>query len=414
MTRAAAQYVDLKDLIPNPRNPRKDLPVKEVAKSIQEFGFGAPIVARLASKVIIAGNARYYASKEILKLDSVPCRYMDISEKAAIKMGLADNKIGELAKWHDEMLAELLAELEKTEDIADLGWQEAELDKLLADLRADLPAPEEKIEAPEEQPDSKDGEIYMLGHHILICGDASDEKTWSALRIAGKSFEQAPPVMALTDPPYDVGYNISWAKKRSGNDAGLQTNYQEAGPKRWSTAPDDPLALQPTSIIGAVLPLMPDLVVMTFPVDRHLFQLAEHIQNADYVSVRELVWCKSGASFHPAAAYQQQHEPVLILRRKGQKYPATIPAGTSTVIQSEEKMPIHTDHPTEKPIDVWLKLLKWHTYPGDTVIDPFAGSGTTLIAADIAGRFALLIEKNPFFCDLIRRRWTAHCCQGEK
>ena len=126
----AATFVPILELKEWDKNPRiNDHAVEKVAASIKRFGFGAPVVARLEDKTLIAGHTRLKAAR-FLGLETIPCRYLDISTKEAELLALADNKLGEIAVWEDNMLASLLSELDN-DDAIDLGWTEYELKNLL-------------------------------------------------------------------------------------------------------------------------------------------------------------------------------------------------------------------------------------------------------------------------------------------
>lgn len=134
MTEAAAEYVKIESLVPWAKNPRKNDPaVKEVAESIRRFGFGAPIIARRADGSVIAGHTRLKAAK-LLGLETVPVRYLDLSQGEAEALALADNRLGELAEWDDAGLRSVLEGLQEQEvDLSGLGWSEEDLEGLLRD-----------------------------------------------------------------------------------------------------------------------------------------------------------------------------------------------------------------------------------------------------------------------------------------
>lgn len=133
---AAAEMVGIDELVPWDENPRHHQPIDEIASSIDRFGFGAPIVARLADKRIIAGHTRWAAAKK-LRLDEVPVRFMDLTEEEANALALADNKLGDLAQWDEERLSAALKKLASTDTVLDdLGWDMSALDDLLADVDA--------------------------------------------------------------------------------------------------------------------------------------------------------------------------------------------------------------------------------------------------------------------------------------
>ena len=124
----------------------------------------------------------------------------------------------------------------------------------------------------------------------------------------------------VTDPPYSVDYSISFSKAEGGKDPGLQSEYKESD----------------VSISDQFLPLLPSsFLIMTYPIDRHFFELAEALRESGFVTISELIWLKSSASFHPGQTYQQKHEPILICKKQGEKYKNETPADANTIIEFE-------------------------------------------------------------------------------
>jgi len=199
----AAVYVLVTGLKPWDRNPRKNSEaVAPVADSIKRFGFGAPILARLANRRIIAGHTRLLAAKK-LGMTHVPVRFLDISEADAQLLALADNKLGEIAIWDDRVLARVVADLKAQNVALDAsGFDAKEIDRLLAELNAqDLAnVVEEPTPAPPKNPQSVRDEVYQLGLHRIMCGDSTSAD--DVLKLMGG--ERA--VLAATDPPYIVDY----------------------------------------------------------------------------------------------------------------------------------------------------------------------------------------------------------------
>jgi ParB-like chromosome segregation protein Spo0J len=201
---AAAEYVPVEALRPWVKNPRRNDPaVAAVTDSIKRFGFGAPILARRENGEVIAGHTRLKAAVR-LGLKEVPVRYLDLDEREAHALALADNKVGELAEWDDEMLANVLREMaEDGASLDGLGFDDAELKRLLA--TADHPDDDDSEEPlPLPEPDkaqSVAGEVYQLGPHRLVCGDSRDAEVWAKLLLDGERLR-----MGWTDPPYGVAY----------------------------------------------------------------------------------------------------------------------------------------------------------------------------------------------------------------
>ncbi len=311
----------------------------------------------------------------------------EAKERAALLT--LNNSAGE---WDGEGLAGLLKELQADGGDLDLtGFTEDSL----ADLKIDLGNGAEPMDA-EPQIDKAEelrkkwkvelGQIWELGDHRLMCGDSTNRENVYAL-VNGQTVG-----LSLTDPPYSVNYSISFSKAEGKRNPGIQKEYKESN--------------DPEGLLGGFLFNVPcGLLVMTFPVDRHFFTLADQLRSAGFCHVRELVWVKSSASFHPGQTYQQKHEPILICGRNGQKYPQTVPSDANTVL-IHERTSGHEDHPTEKPLGLWKVLLSWHSETSDAVYDPFSGSGTTIMASENLQKTCLAMELSPAFVAVAIQRWA--------
>jgi hypothetical protein len=199
----AAVWLPISDLKPWDKNPRKNAEaVGKVAESIQRFGFGAPIIARQADHTIIAGHTRWLAAKK-LGLQRVPVRLLDLDPADAQLLALADNKLGEIAEWDDDMLARVLEDLKAgNADLAASGFDTKEIDRLLAELAAGRLADVEEDPLPEPpgNPTSVPGTVYELGPHRLLCGDSTNAATVQKI-VAGDRVS-----LLWTDAPYNVAY----------------------------------------------------------------------------------------------------------------------------------------------------------------------------------------------------------------
>jgi site-specific DNA-methyltransferase (adenine-specific) len=205
-------WMPTKDLVEWPDNPRvNDHAVDRVAKSIKDFGFASPIVVRSSNRMIIAGHTRYKAAKK-LELDFVSVRFMDLTEEEARLLALADNKLGELADWHEGSLRQILDDIDDPEIAMDLGWSKEELTDLMDDVFTVEPEPEridpipeigEHDSIPENiEPTTKQGDVIQLGNHVLYCSDN--------LEIM-KGIESNSIDSIVTDPPYGIDFmNKSW------------------------------------------------------------------------------------------------------------------------------------------------------------------------------------------------------------
>lgn len=388
----------LADLQPDPAN-RRTHPARNLAmtvEALQAVGAARSIVID-EDNLILAGNGVTAAAAEagITKVQIVDAagdtlvavRRTGLTAAQKRVLALYDNRTAELAEWNIEQLT---ADLQNGEELTAFFLPD-ELTALLGDEvkrgKTDpdaIPSPRATMIAP--------GDLFTLGAHRLLCGDAT--RAADVARVMGADRAS----LCLTDPPYSVNYSISFSKRAGGHDAGRQMAHHESS--------------DPTKLLNEFLRACPvGLLVMTFPVDRHLFALAGALRAADYVTVRELIWVKDAATFHPGATYQQQHEPILICRRSGVKFPNTVPAEATTVIQSPRVL-IHSDHPTEKPQSVWLSLLEWHSVTRDIVFDPFSGSGGTIMACEQLSRSTRALEIEPTYCQVTIDRWEAFT--GEK
>ena len=351
--------------------------LESIKGSLAKFGQQKPIVVDGAG-VVVAGNGTLQAAR-LLGWSSVDVVRTRLEGAEAVAYAIADNRTAELAAWDDDALASTLASLQcdQTIDEAVTGFDRKEIDAMIGKMAGDDAAQDDVPDLPAD-PTTKPGDLILLGDHRLLCGDSTNADDVARL-VGGCNVG-----MCLTDPPYGVDYTVSFSKQEGGTELGTQAAYEE------STGAEalDFLSHAPCRV-----------VVMTYPVDRHLFKLASCLESAGFDSIRELIWLKQKASFHPGATFQQKHEPVLLCRKGGAKMPdiETMP----TIIQCDSPS-AHDTHPTAKPVRLWSELLAW--YPG-AVFDPFLGSGTTIIAAEQLGRKCYGLEISPVFCDVIVQRW---------
>lgn len=371
----AAEWVALTSLHPWDRNPRRnDGAVAKVAASIKRFGFGAPIVARRADGRIIAGHTRFKAAQS-LGINTVPVRFLDLDPSDADLLALADNRTSEEAEWDNPLLAEILREL-SAEDRAETGFDASEIDSILAEAEAaafaEVEEDEDAVEEPPAEPRSKPGEVYELGPHRLMCGDSTvvtDVEKACGGRVADLIF---------TDPPYGIAY-----KRMSGHHKAIE-NDGNAGDAH--NVARDALALM--SGAGAAF------VCCDW---RSMPTLSGAMGEAGFQPKACIVWDKQ-RGVQNLDRFHKQHEFILYAGPYG---------GQKTVDGDVWSVPrdFEPDHPTPKPVELVERAIRSACGLGDLVYDPFAGSGSTLIAAAKTGRKAILIEKDPGYCDVIRNRW---------
>ena len=376
-------------LVPYARNARthSDAQIAQIAASIAEFGFTNPILAG-SDGVIVAGHGRLAAAQK-LGIETVPVVVLDhLTPTQRRALVIADNRIAENAGWDEAMLQVELAALQ--EDSFDLS-----LTGFDADALADLLAGEETTNdgqtdddvAPEipETPASRLGDVWVCGEHRVLCGDATDADSYTRL------LADEPMDMVFTDPPYNVNYANSAKDKMRGKERAILNDNLGEGFYDFLLA-----ALTPTlaHCRGGVYVAMSSSELDTL-------QSAFRAAGGKWSTF--IIWAKNTFTLG-RADYQRQYEPILYGWPEGKSRHWCGDRDQGDVWQI--KKPLKNDlHPTMKPVELVERALRNSSRPGDSVLDPFAGSGTTLIAAEKSGRRAWLMELDPKYVDVIVRRW---------
>lgn len=383
---AKIQNLKISELTPYPKNPRvNDQAVAGVVASIKAYGFiGAIIVNK--DKVIINGHTRVKAMKA-LGADTIPGIVVDhLTEEQEKALRIADNKTGEVAEWNEELLkAELQALQEAGFDMGALGFDTSELDELLGGTADEVGQTD-----PNETPDvsdvavSKPGEVYILGKHLLLCGDST--KPEDVAKVAADASIDC----WLTDPPYNVAYEGSNGLTIQ-NDSMEDTKFRE---------------FLRAAFLCAERALKPGGAFYIFHADSEGYNFRGACFDVG-LRVREcLVW-KKQALVLGRQDYQWIHEPCLYGWKEGASHNWYGDRSQTTVMEFNK--PKKNDvHPTMKPTEMLVYLLKNSTKRGDMVLDTFGGSGSTLIACQDTGRVCRCVELDPKYCDVIRKRWAEH------
>ena len=375
-------------LLPYARNARthSDEQVAQIAASIVEFGFTNPILAG-SDGIIVAGHGRLTAAQK-LGLEVVPVVVLDhLTPTQRRALIIADNRIAENAGWDDAMLrVELDALRDDDFDLSLTGFD--------ADALADLFEGEEgdtgqtsDDEVPESQDAviSRPGDVWLLGGHRVLCGDATDAKSYEVL-LQGNDVD-----MTVTDPPYNVNYANSAKDKMRGKDRAILNDNLGDGFYDFLLAALTPIMANCT---GAVYVAMSS---------SELDVLQAAFREAGGKWSTFIIWAKNTFTMG-RSDYQRQYEPILYGWPEGGKHHWCGDRDQSDVWQI--KKPHKNDlHPTMKPVELVERAIRNSSKPGDVVLDPFGGSGTTLIAAEKSGRNARLMELDPKYVDVIVRRW---------
>ncbi len=375
-------------LLPYARNARthSDDQVMQIAASIAEFGFTNPILAG-ADGVIVAGHGRLAAANK-LGLSMVPVVVLDhLSATQRRALVIADNRIAENAGWDDAMLRVELEALQ--DDHFDLSITGFDLDDL-ADLQGDEDGDgksdqDDAVPEVSETVSTQPGDIWLLGKHRLLCGDSTLADSYTQL-LLGETVD-----LVFTDPPYNVNYANSAKDKLRGKNRTILNDNLGEGFYDFLLA-----ALTPTlaHCRGAMYIAMSS---------SELDVLQDAFRAAGGHWSTFIIWAKNTFTLG-RADYQRQYEPILYGWPEGAQrhWCGDRDQGDVWHINKPAKNDLH---PTMKPVELVERAIRNSSKPGQVVLDPFGGSGTTLIAAEKTGRVARLIELDPKYVDVIVRRW---------
>ena len=357
--------------------------VQQLARSIQEFGFVNPLIVDQHAG-IIAGHGRLLAAR-LLGLKEVPAIVFDhLTETQKRAYIIADNKLALNADWDEPKLqAELAALKQELFDVKLTGFDEQELERLMADLDTELgKTDEDAVPDIAEAPVSGVGDLWTLGHHRLLCGDAISIQAIEQL-LAG---ERA--VMTFTDPPYNC-------------------NYQQ----RTTTSGQRKIAND--NLGDGFEPFLYDACVSILHVTEgpvyicmssaELHTLYQAFNRAGGHWSTFVIWVKDRFTLG-RSDYQRQFEPILYGWKRGGEH-FWCGARDQGDVWQVQKPQVNDLHPTMKPIELIERAIGNSSRQGDIVLDPFGGSGSTLIACQRTRRRARLIELEPRYVDVIVRRW---------
>jgi len=371
-------------LIPYIRNPRKhsETQISQIAASIREFGFMNPVLID-GDYNVIAGHGRLLAAQK-LGLKEVPClRHDHLTETQKRAYILADNRLAERAEWDYELLQIELEELANADfDLDITGFDPGEIETLLdiSDCHEEI----EDDEVPElpEEPTTKQGDLWVLGKHRILCGDSTNSGNIERLMDGVKAD------LVLTDPPYGVDYigktkNALKIQNDATDEKALETlikgafdiaqEISRAGAYWYATVPAGPL---------------------------HLIFASDWKRRGILRQI--LVWVKDSMVLGHSE-YHYRHEPILFGWIPGDRHKNSDRTRTSVWEYPRPKR--SEKHPTMKPVALWANAIADGSNPGEVVYDPFLGSGTTVIAAEKLDRICYGVEIDPKYCDVVIERW---------
>lgn len=400
--------VDPKTLEAHPQNPRVHHALGKIQKSIKEFGFTNPVLVQKGTNRIIAGHGRVQAALRggVSQIPVLELEFSDIKAKAYM---IADNKIAEESDWQKDLLSEALVELKAADfDIAALGFSHDEYLRAVKAKMADDDAPEEY---PAATPRAKRGQIFKLGRHVLMCGDSTSRQDASLL------LGEKKPRMVFIDPPYNV-------------------NYQGSGKNTSRTIENDN---QPTAEFRDFLKKAfqtcfefsdKNAALYCCYASRTHREFEDSLNAASWEVRSQIIWVKAVASMS-WSDYRWKHEPILYCAKKNssvdfhgdraqvtewkeEKSDDQLLKIIKAMVEKEEaggstvwrlKRDAKYDHPTQKPLQLCRIAIANSSQADEEVLDLFAGSGSTLIAAEQLDRTCFAMEIDPGFCDVIVKRY---------
>ena len=376
-------------LLPYARNARthSEEQVAQIAASIAEFGFTNPILAG-SDGIIVAGHGRLAAAQK-LGLEIVPVVVLDhLTPTQRRALVIADNRIAENAGWDDAMLRiELEALMGEGFDLDITGFDADALAELIAGDEPDNEGQTDEDAVPEfsETPIARPGDVWIMGPHRLLCGDATVAEDYDRL-MQGDTAD-----MVFTDPPYNVNYANSAKDKMRGKDRAILNDNLGDGFYNFLLA----------ALTQMVAHCRGGIYVAMSSSELDVLQAAFRAAGGKWSTF--IIWAKNTFTLG-RADYQRQYEPILYGWPEGAQrhWCGDRDQGDVWNIKKPQKNDLH---PTMKPVELVERAIRNSSRPGNVVLDPFGGSGTTLIAAEKSGRVARLIELDPKYVDVIVRRW---------
>lgn len=405
---AQIDYVPVGELTPYARNARthSKKQIRQIARSIEKFGFVNPVLTSDEGQ-IIAGHGRVEAAK-LIGIKSVPAlRLSHLNEQERRAYILADNKLAENAGWDKDLLAiELQHLIDFDFDVELTGFAIAEIDLIIeeaGETASKLGSMAEDVVPEQSGPIiTQLGDIWQLGKHRLICGDARDADCIAAL------LENTRADMMFTDPPYNV--------KIDRNVCGLGSVKHEEFAFASGEMSEEEFTAFLTQSLGASSRHLRDGAIAFVCMDwRHMRELLDAGEVVFDELKNLIVWNKTNGGM--GAFYRSKHELIFVFKKgtaphtnsfglgETGRYRTNVwdYAGISSVgAKRDEELKMH---PTVKPVAMIADAIKDCSRRGEIIMDCFAGSGSTLIAAEQTGRSARVVEYDPGYCDTIVRRW---------
>ena len=379
------QKLAVKRLIPADYNPRKDLKpgdaeYEKLKRSIEQFGYVEPVIWNKTTGRVVGGHQRLKVLQD-MGITEVDCVVVELSEEKEKALNIALNKIS--GEWDREKLALLITDLQGADfDVSLTGFEPAELDDLFKDSMKDgIKDDDFDVESELKKPIiTKNGDIWTLGRHRLICGDSTLPHTYEMLMGDTKAN------LVITDPPYNVNYEGSAGKIKNDN-----------------MENDAFYGFLFNAFVNMEHHMADDASIYVFHADTEGLNFRKAFSDAGFYLSGTCIWKKQSLVLG-RSPYQWQHEPVLFGWKKRGKHLWYTGRKESTIWEFD-KPKKNGDHPTMKPIPLLAYPIMNSSMSNTVVLDPFGGSGSTLIACEQTERICRTIELDEKFCDVIVKRY---------
>ena len=373
------------DLLPADYNPRKDLKpgdaeYEKLKRSIEQFGYVEPVIWNQTTGRVVGGHQRLKVLMD-MGMTEVDCVVVEMDEEKEKALNIALNKIS--GDWDKDKLALLIADLQGADfDVSLTGFEPAEIDALFKDtLKDGVKDDDFDVGAELAQPTmTKPGDVWTLGRHRLICGNSTKAETYDLLMGGTKAN------LVITDPPYNVNYEGSAGKIKNDNmaDEAFYNFLLDAYTQMHSAMADD-------------------ASIYVFHADTEGLNFRRAFADAGFYLSGCCIWKKQSLVLG-RSPYQWQHEPCLYGWKKNGKH-QWYTGRKETTIWEFDKPKKNGDHPTMKPIPLLAYPIMNSSMSNSVVLDPFGGSGSTLIACEQTDRICYTVELDEKFCDVIVKRY---------
>lgn len=379
------ETIKVERLLPADYNPRKDLKpgdaeYEKLKRSIEQFGYVEPVIWNKTTGRVVGGHQRLKVLLD-MGITEVECVVVEMDEEKEKALNIALNKIS--GEWDKDKLALLISDLQGTDfDVSITGFEPAEIDALFKDtLKDGVKEDNFDVDAELQKPTvTRLGDVWTLGRHRLVCGDSTKAETFDLL-MAGKKAN-----LVVTDPPYNVNYEGSAGKIKNDNMADEAFyNFLLAAFKNTEAVMAD------------------DASIYVFHADTEGLNFRRAFSDAGFYLSGTCIWKKQSLVLG-RSPYQWQHEPVLFGWKKKGKHQWYTGRKESTIWEFD-KPKKNSDHPTMKPIPLLAYPIMNSSMSNTLVLDPFGGSGSTLIACEQTDRSCFTIELDEKFCDVIVKRY---------